>query len=409
MTYGKPRASDALPQETASRAAATNEPHPHDRNTGTRLSVWQAACPFTQPANPAPTLIPSPMPLIDLRSDTVTRPTKDMLATMARAELGDDVLGDDPTVLKLQEKFAAHLGKPAACFVPSGTMANQTAIRAHTEPGDEVIAHADSHIVHYETGGPAALSGVMIRPLTGPRGQYDVEDLEAAVRPTGIHAPNSRMIVIENTQNRGGGSVWDLARVQRIARRAKEHGLRRHMDGARLWNASIASGTSMRDYAAEFDTISCCFSKGLGAPVGSAVAGDEATIKRVARFRKMFGGAMRQSGILAAAAIYAMDHHVQRLAEDHANARRLAEGLANIKGLSLDAEQAAYGIESNIVFFDLAPTLPFTAADLCAKLKAAGVLMLPPGPRRIRAVTHLDVSHEMIDHALKAVSDAVRA
>lgn len=348
------------------------------------------------------------MAIIDLRSDTVTRPTKEMLSAMTRAELGDDVLGDDPTVIRLQEEFAQRVGKPAACFVPTGTMANQTAIRAHTEPGDEIIAHGDSHIIHYETGAPAALSGCMIRPLTGERGQFDVEDVEAAVRPVGIHAPNSRLLEIENTQNRGGGSVWAMDRLQRVTKRGRELGLKLHLDGARLWNAHVASGVKMSEYASLFDTVSCCFSKGLGTPAGSIVAGDVETIRRVARFRKMFGGAMRQAGVLAGAALYAMEHHVQRLSEDHANAKRLGEGIANIKGLSLHPEQAKYGIESNLVFFDLSPSLPMTAADLCAKLKANGVLMMPPGPRRIRAVTHLDASRSQIDEALKVIAAAVK-
>jgi len=345
---------------------------------------------------------------IDLRSDTVTRPTPDMLRAMTKAELGDDVLGDDPTVIALQEKFAALLGKAAACFVPSGTMANQTSIRAQTEPGDEVIAHADSHIIHYETGAPAALSGCMISPLRGERGQFDAEDVEHAARPASVHAPASRLLVVENTQNRGGGSVWSLDRVARVTAKGRALGLRLHLDGARLWNAGVATGLKPAQYAAHFDTVSCCFSKGLGAPVGSAVAGDVETIRRVHRFRKMFGGAMRQAGVLAAAALYAMEHHVERLAEDHDNARRLGEGIANIPGLSLEPSQArAPGIETNIVFFDVSPELGLTAADLCKRLKAAGVLMLPPGPRRIRAVTHLDVSREMIDRALVAIKQAV--
>jgi len=348
------------------------------------------------------------MPIIDLRSDTVTRPTKEMLSAMTRAELGDDVLGDDPTVIRLQEVFAQRVGKQAACFVPTGTMANQTAIRAHTEPGDEIIAHADSHIIHYETGGPAALSGCMIRPLTGERGQFDVEDLNEAVRPVGIHAPNSRLLEIENTQNRGGGSIWALDRLQRVTNRGRELGLRLHLDGARLWNAHIASGVSMAEYASHFDTVSCCFSKGLGTPAGSIVGGDVETIRRVARFRKMFGGAMRQAGILAGAALYAMENHVQRLAEDHAKAKRLGEGIANIKGLSLHPEQVRYGIESNLVFFDLAPSLGMTAADLSAKLRASGVLIMATGTRRMRAVTHLDASKEQVEQVLKTLADAVR-
>jgi threonine aldolase len=346
---------------------------------------------------------------IDLRSDTVTRPTKDMLAAMARAELGDDVLGDDPTVIRLQERFAERLGKPAACFVPSGTMANQTSIRAHTEHGDEVIAHSDSHIIHYETGSPAALSGCMIRPLSGAKGQFDAADVEAAARPDSVHAPRSRLLVVENTQNRGGGSVWAIDKIKRVTSKGRELGLRLHLDGARLWNASIASGLNTAEYAKHFDTISCCFSKGLGSPAGSAVAGDVDTIRRVHRFRKMFGGAMRQAGILAAAALYAMDHHFDRLAEDHANARRLAEGIAHIPGLSLDREQAAGGVETNIIFFDLAADLSVDAPQLCARLKAQGVLMLPPGPRRIRAVTHLDVTRDMIDQALRTIEQALNA
>jgi len=349
---------------------------------------------------------------IDLRSDTVTRPTPAMIQAMARAEVGDDVLGDDPTVIRLQDAVAAHLGKAAACYVPSGTMANQTAIRAQTEPGDEVLCHEGSHIIHYETGSPAALSGVMIRPLSGDRGQFDPEDVEHAARPSSVHAPNSRLLLIENTQNRGGGSVWPLDRVARVSAAGRRHGLRVHMDGARLWNASVASGTSMAAYAAHADTVSCCFSKGLGAPVGSCVAGDVETIRRVHRFRKMFGGAMRQSGVLAAACLHALEHHVDRLAEDHANAQRFAKGLANIPGVTLDRQQdttrGGVGVETNIVFFDLAPDMAVTAAELCARLKADhGVLMLPPGPRRIRAVTHLDVTRAQVDAAVAAVERAI--
>jgi threonine aldolase len=348
------------------------------------------------------------MAIIDLRSDTVTRPTKEMYAAMMRAELGDDVLGDEPTVIRLQEAFAQRVGKAAACFMPTGTMANQTAIRAHCEPGDEIIAHAESHIIHYETGAPAALSGCMIRPLAGERGQFEVDDVEAAVRPVGIHAPNSRLLEIENTQNRGGGSVWAIDRIRRVTKRGRELGLKLHLDGARLWNAHVASGVSMAEYAGHFDTVSCCFSKGLGTPAGSIVGGDVETIKRIARFRKMFGGAMRQAGVLAGAALHAMEHHVARLAEDHAKAKRLAEGFANIKGLALHPEQQKHGVESNLVFFDLSPTLAMTAADLSAKLRTMGVLIMATGPRRMRAVTHLDVSKEQVEQVLKVVAEAVR-
>ncbi|HLO42110.1 MAG TPA: GntG family PLP-dependent aldolase [Phycisphaerales bacterium] len=342
--------------------------------------------------------------IIDLRSDTVTRPTPGMRQAMANAVVGDDVLGDDPTVIKLQERVAEIMGKEAACFVPTGTMANQTAIRAQCEMGDEIICHEDSHIIHYETGSPAALSGVMIRGARGHRGLYDVDQLDELHRPASIHAPASRMVLIENTQNRGGGAVWPMEQVQRVTSRAKELGLRRHLDGARVWNACIASGHKPGDYARHFDTVSCCFSKGLGAPCGSAVAGDKATIARVHRFRKMFGGTMRQSGVLAAAALYALDNHFDRLAEDHQNARRLAEGIAEIPGLTLDS----VGVETNMVFFMVDPSLG-TAAEFCTRLKGLGVLMLPNAPRRVRAVCHLDATGEAIDAAVRTVAQAAKA
>lgn len=337
---------------------------------------------------------------IDLRSDTVTRPTPAMRRAMAEAIVGDDVLGDDPTVIALQEKVAALMGKEAACFVPTGTMANQTAIRAQTEPGDEVIAHADSHIIHYETGSPAALSGVMIRPLMGDAGLFDSADVEEAVRPNNVHSPHSALLLIENTHNRGGGAVWPLEQIERVTRTGRAHGLRIHLDGARIWNACAATGLQPADYARHFDTISCCFSKGLGAPAGSAVAGNRATIARVARFRKMFGGTMRQSGVLAAAAIHALDHHRARLVDDHANARRLAEALGNCRGLSIPLK-----VETNMCFVDLDPRIG-TASDFCSKLKANGVLALPTGPRRVRFVCHLDVTAQMIEQAIAGVRAA---
>lgn len=346
-----------------------------------------------------------PTSTVDLRSDTVTKPTAEMRRVMANAEVGDDVLGDDPTIIRLQERFAALLGKEAACYVPSGTMANQTSIRAHTEPGDEVIAHGDSHIIHYETGGPAALSSVMVRPLAGARGLFDAADVEAAVRPDSAHFPHSKLLVVENTQNRGGGAVWPMEQVKRVTSKGRELGLKLHLDGARLWNASIASGHKPAEYAKHFDTISCCFSKGLGAPVGSAVAGDKAIIARVHRFRKMFGGATRQGGIIAAAALYAMENHFERLAEDHANAKRLAQGLAEIPGLKLNMSE----VETNMVFFDLEPGLPMNAAQFCEKLKGEGVLMLGTAPRRVRAVVHLDVSREGIDRAVERVASVLGA
>lgn len=344
--------------------------------------------------------IPTHFPTIDLRSDTVTRPTPSMRAAMAQAEVGDDVLGDDPTVIALQKRVAEIMGKPAAVFVPSGSMANQTAIRAHCEPGDEVICHADSHIIHYETGAPAALSGVMIRPVNGPAGLFDAPDVEHAVRANNAHSPWSKLMVVENTQNRGGGSVWPIDQIERVTAAARAHGLKTHLDGARIWNAAAASGLSPATYAKHFDTVSCCFSKGLGAPVGSAVCGDEATIARVHRFRKMFGGAMRQAGVLAAAALHALEHHRERLKDDHANAQRLAEGIRTIKGLSIPL-----AVETNMVFIDVDPKLG-SAGDIVNRLKAMNVLCLPTMAHRVRMVCHLDVHADMIPRAIDALRRA---
>lgn len=340
---------------------------------------------------------------IDLRSDTVTRPTPAMLRAMTEADIGDDVLGDDPTVLKLQERVAELLGKEAACFVPSGTMANQAAIRAHTEPGDEIIAHADSHIIHYETGAPAAIAGCMVAPLLGARGQFGADDVQRAIRSDDYHAPRSRLLIVENTHNRGGGSVWDMESVRSVTGVAKAAGLRTHLDGARLWNACVASGHAPSEYAEHFDTVSTCFSKGLGAPVGSAVAGSRELIKRVFRIRKMMGGAMRQSGILAAAALHALDHHRERLAEDHANAQRLAAALVGMPGITLDPAS----FETNIVYFDIDDSFG-SAGQVCERLRALGVWMLPTGRQRIRAVTHLDVDARMIARTIELIAGALR-
>ncbi|MFG0330247.1 MAG: threonine aldolase family protein [Phycisphaerales bacterium] len=336
--------------------------------------------------------------MIDLRSDTVTKPTKDMLRAMTSAELGDDVLGDEPTVIRLQERCAELMGKEAACFVPSGTMGNLTSIRALTEPGDEIIAHTDSHIFHYETGGYAAIAGCSMRHLSGARGQFDADDVEAAVRPPNAHFPHSALVVIENTQNRGGGSIWPIERIDRVVSMARAHGMKVHLDGARLWNACAATGLEPSAYARHFDTVTSCFSKGLGTPAGSIVAGSDETIRRVHRFRKMLGGAMRQSGVLAAAALHALDHHRERLADDHARARKLAAAIANMPKLSIDPD----AVETNIVYFDVDRSFG-SASEFTKRLATDGVRMLPTGPRRVRAVVSLAVTADDIDRAIDLI------
>ena len=335
-------------------------------------------------------------PAVDLRSDTVTRPSPEMRRAIAEAEVGDDVLGDDPTVIALQEKVAALMGKEAALFVPSGSMANQTAIRALTEPGDEIIVHQDGHIYHYESGAFAGVSGCSLRLLPGEHGIFMPEQAAAAIRPTDSHFPQTRLIVVENTHNRGGGTIWPIEHIQALRALADKHGLKMHLDGARLLNACAATGHKPAEYAQYFETVSTCFSKGLGAPVGSAVASDAATIRRVHRFRKMFGGGMRQAGILAAAAIYALDHNVERLADDHRNARHLAEALNEMPGLTVAIE----AVQTNILYIDVAPSLG-PAADFARRLDEAGVRMLATAPQRLRAVTHLDVSADDVERAIE--------
>ncbi|MFG0260274.1 MAG: threonine aldolase family protein [Phycisphaerales bacterium JB041] len=336
---------------------------------------------------------------IDLRSDTVTRPTDTMRRAIAAAEVGDDMFGDDPTVTRLEARVCEITGMEAAVFVPSGTMANQIAIRSQTEPGDEVICHPDSHIVHYETGGPAALSGVTTRFAAGPRGTFTADTVRSLVRPDDQHFGVSRLVSVENTHNRGGGRVWPIEQLHAVLHTAHDLGLRAHVDGARLWNASVASGRSIREILGPADSVSVCFSKGLGAPIGSAFASDAPTVKRARRFRKMFGGAMRQAGVLAAAALYAVEHHLDRLAEDHANARLLAERLAEISGVT----SSPADVETNLVYFDLSEALG-SAHAVCRALAAEGVLVLAESPRTIRAVTNLEVSRADIDSAATTIA-----
>ena len=331
--------------------------------------------------------------MIDLRSDTVTRPTPEMRRVMAEAEVGDDVLGDDPTVRRLEARVSDLLGKEAAVYMPSGTMTNQVAIRTWTEPGDEIILEADGHSYFYESGGPAALAGVMCRLIRGERGLFTADQVRAVLRPANEHFPRTKLVAVENTHNRGGGTVWPIDQVADVADAARQAGLKMHLDGARLWNAAVASGISESVYASHFDSVSVCFSKGLGAPIGSALAGGVEFISRARRFRKMFGGGTRQAGIVAAGALYALDHHRQRLAEDHAGAKRLALGLAGLDGIEIDPAT----VETNIVIFGVT-AMP--AAELVARLGAADVLVLARDAESIRAVTNLDVTADQIEQTI---------
>ncbi len=334
---------------------------------------------------------------IDLRSDTVTRPTSAMRKAMSEAEVGDDVFGEDPTVNALQEKVANLLGKEAALFVPSGTMANQLSIKSHTQPGDEVIIEGSSHPYNFEGGAGAALSGIQFQCLKGVRGILDASQIEEAIRPADHHFPVTKLICLENTHNRGGGSIYPLEKMAEIYRLTKSKGLLLHLDGARLWNASVAMGIKPLEYAQWADSVSVCLSKGLGAPIGSLVAGSKPFIDRIHRFRKMFGGGMRQVGIIAAAGIYALNHHLERLKEDHHNAKRLAVGLKEFKGVSIDPKH----VETNIVIFDVTNT-GMTGAQVAEAMKKEGVLIHAFGKTQIRLVTHLDVSSEDIEIGLKA-------
>src|SRR5882724_2600920 len=336
---------------------------------------------------------------VDLQSDTVTRPTLEMRRFMCEAEVGDEQKHEDPTVNLLQEMVADLLGKEAALFLPSGTMCNEIALRVHCRPGEEMLAHKTAHPIHFETGGPAALAGVNVQSLEGPRGHYDVATLEAAIRPDNRHMPRSRLVWIEQTSNLGGGSIWPLETVRAVTGVARGRGLSTHMDGARLMNAVVASGISARDWAQPFHTAWIDFTKGLGAPVGAAIAGSRDFIAEAWRCKQQMGGAMRQAGIIAAGGVFALRHHVKRLADDHVNAKRLAEGLAALPGIKLDPTT----VETNIVFFDLTGSSGAPAA--VERLLSRGIRVGAMGQRTIRAVTHLDVSAEGIDRALEAATE----
>ena len=336
--------------------------------------------------------------MIDLRSDTVTRPTDAMRKAMASAPVGDDVFGEDPTINELQEFIADLFGKEAALYVPSGTMANQVSIAAHTQPGDEIICERGCHIFNYECGSPAMLSGVQLSPLDGIHGILTTEQVDEAIRSDDVHHAATKVVALENTHNRAGGVIQPLDSIKAISETARSRELKMHLDGARLMNAVVASGISAEEYGQYFDSMTLCFSKGLGAPVGSIVAGDGEFIQKAHKYRKAFGGGMRQAGIIAAGALYAMKNHVNRLQEDHANARRLAQGLSRIPGISIETEW----VHTNIVIFTIdVPSM--NASEFCRLLTKKDVHMLNISKSKVRAVTNLTVSGDDIDETLRQI------
>ena len=338
--------------------------------------------------------------MIDLRSDTVTRPSKEMLEAMFSAKVGDDVFHDDPTVIMLEEKAAAILGKEAALFCPSGTMTNQIAVNVHTRPGDEVICHKNSHVYYYEGGAMMRNSGVSVCLLEGERGQINAAGVAAHINPdTDVHRPVTTLVEVENTMNKGGGSVYRYETLEEIAIICRDNNLKYHLDGARLFNALAETGESPEKYARLFDSVSICLSKGLGAPIGSLIIGDKAFIKRARSVRKAFGGAMRQVGYLAAAGIYALDNNIDRLKEDHIRARHMGKLLESLPYIN-----KVMPVETNILIFSLNGR--YSESEFLAKLNGKDILALPMGPGMIRFVTHLDFNDSMlmkVEEILKAL------
>ena len=336
---------------------------------------------------------------INLISDTVTKPTKGMLKAMLNADVGDDVFGADPTVNALQEKVAKMFNMEAALFFPSGTMANQTAIKIHTQPGDRMFCDKWAHVYNYEGGGAAFNSGVTSHLIDGNRGMFTAAQLKEAVSGRAdIHAPYSRLVCIENTTNKGGGACWDFNELQKIQKIAKENSLAFHLDGARLFNALVAKNETPQQYGELFDTISICLSKGLGAPVGSVLIGTKQHIEKALRVRKLFGGGMRQAGFLAAAAIYALDNHVERLAEDHQKAKEIGAVLNNCSYV-----KKVEPIETNIIIFYVNDDI--NPADFMKKMESKGILVISMGEGKIRFVTHLDFTNEMLEKLLRELKN----
>ncbi|MEX2557408.1 MAG: GntG family PLP-dependent aldolase [Actinomycetota bacterium] len=337
---------------------------------------------------------------VELRSDTFTKPSPEMRRAMAEADVGDDVFGEDPTVNALQERAAGMFGKEAALFVPTGTMGNETAIKVLTSPGDDVVIEAQAHIVNLELGAPATISHVVLKTIPGVRGVMDPEDVAAAIRPPSPLFSHTTLVSMENTHNYGGGTVWAIDDFRAVAKVAHERDCRVFLDGARIFNASVASGIPVAEYASEVDALSFCFSKGLGAPIGSMLVGSAEFVAEARKVRRMLGGGMRQVGVIAAAAAFALENNVDRLADDHANARRLAEGFAEALPGCIDPTT----VETNIV---IAGAGDLDAVALTGKLWDQGVRMYPTGPHRIRAVTHLDVDRNGIERAIEAFRSAV--
>lgn len=332
--------------------------------------------------------------IIDFRSDTVTRPTPGMKEAMMKAPVGDDVFGEDPSINTLQEMTADLFGMEAALFCPSGTMTNQIAIKCHTQPGDEVICDESSHIYQYEGGGIAFNSGASVKLLYGDRGRINARQVEEAVQPDDVHRAHTRMVSLENTSNRGGGSCYTFSEIQAIQQVCMRHDLAFHLDGARLWNAIVARKEDPLHYGKVFDSISVCLSKSLGCPVGSLLLGTKDFIKKAKRYRKVFGGGMRQGGFIAAAGIYALEHHIERLKEDHANAKAIATAISSRSFVKL-----MLPVETNIIIFELDESL--TAPQLVARLKEQDILGYAISPNRVRLVTHLDITPAMTEKTIQ--------
>ncbi len=340
--------------------------------------------------------------MIDLRSDTVTQPSPAMREAMAQAVVGDDVYGEDPTVNKLEAMAAQLLGKEAALFVPTGVMANQLSVRLHTRSGDEVIVESSSHLIRYEGGSASALSQVQLSCVSGERGLLSLEPVQTAVRPQDVHNPPTTLLCLEQTHNAGGGTVYPLESIITLTSWAKEQGLACHLDGARLFNAVVASGISAAEYAQHFDTVSFCLSKGLGAPVGSLIVSTLGNVHRLRRLRKMFGGGMRQAGVLAAAGLHALEYNISRLKEDHDNAKQLALQLQQIPTVFVDPDL----VETNIVMFEVVQSKQSTQ-ELQQAFKNAGVLLNAIGDRVFRGVTHLDVNEKDIEKTGRILSSVL--